>query len=135
HPLKLATWNELRFSHDLISVEALPRISISKFTPVTGLLWIGGSDLFTGRPLWLPYELVHTNYTLPLPSGSGCFVMSSNGLASGNHPLEAVSHALCEVVERDAAALFRLSDLQAQAARRVDLDSIVDEGCRALLER
>lgn len=135
HPLKLATWNELRFSHDLITVEALPRISISTFTPDTALLWVGGSDLFSGRSLWLPYELVHTNYTLPLPSGSGCFVMSSNGLASGNHPLEAVSHALCEVVERDAAALFRLNDLQAQAARRVDLDSIVDEGCRALLER
>jgi ribosomal protein S12 methylthiotransferase accessory factor len=135
HPLKLATWNELRFSHELIQVEALPRVSVSTFTPDRGLLWIAGTDLFSGRPLWLPYELVHTNYTLPLPSGSGCFVMSSNGLASGNHLLEAVSHGLCEVIERDASALFRFSNLEAQATRRVDLDSIADPSCRALLER
>jgi len=135
HPLKLASWNELRFSHELIEVEALPRTSVSNFTPDRGLLWIAGTDLFSGRALWLPYELVHTNYTLPLPNGSGCFVMSSNGLASGNHLLEAVSHGLCEVIERDAAALFRFSDLAAQEARRVDLDSIDDPGCRSLLDR
>jgi YcaO-like protein with predicted kinase domain len=134
-PLKLATWNELRFSHELIQVEALPRISVSNFTPDRSLLWIAGTDLFSGRALWLPYELVHTNYTLPLPSGSGCFVMSSNGLASGNHLLEAVSHGLCEVIERDASALFRFSDLDAQEARRVDLDSVVDPGCRSLLDQ
>ena len=36
------------------------------------------------EPAWLPYEMVHTNYTLPFPSGSGCFIDHSNGLASGN---------------------------------------------------
>jgi ribosomal protein S12 methylthiotransferase accessory factor len=32
--------------------------------------------------------------------------VTSIGLAAGNHQLEAVSHALCEVVERDALALW-----------------------------
>ena len=41
------------------------------------------------------------DYTLPQPTGSGCFLASTNGLASGNHLLEAISHAICEVVERD----------------------------------
>jgi YcaO-like protein with predicted kinase domain len=135
HALKLATWNELRFSHELIQVDALPRTSVSNFSPDRGLLWIAGTELLSGGSRWLPYELVHTNYTLPLPTGSGCFVMSSNGLASGNHVLEAISHGLCEVIERDAAALFRFSALSAQEARRVDLGSIVDPVCRGLLDR
>ena len=41
--------------------------------------------------------------------------MSSNGLASGNHLLEAISHGLCEVVERDATTLWHL---RGEGARR-----------------
>ena len=135
HPLKLASWNELRFSHQLAAVDELPRISISRFSPNHRLLWIAGIDLHSSQQLWLPFELVHTNYTLPLPTGSGCFVMSSNGLASGNHILEAVSHGLCEVIERDADSLFRLFSLERQAERRVALHSIDDPECRHLLKR
>ena len=43
---------------------------------------------------------------LPGPQGTGCFLANGTGLAAGNHMLEAVSHALCEVVERDAFALW-----------------------------
>ena len=133
-PLKLATWNELRFTHDLAQVEALPRISVSQFHSNHTLLWISGVNLMSGKSLWLPYEMVHTNYTLPLPTGSGCFFMSSNGLASGNHTLEAVSHGLCEVIERDAAALFRCRDLQQQALLRVAPETIEDPDCRQILD-
>ncbi|NLE88547.1 MAG: YcaO-like family protein [Myxococcales bacterium] len=135
HPLKLGSWNDLRFSHELVRVEALPRVSVSPFHPDYSLLWIAGMDLFTSRPLWLPFELVHNNFTMPFPTGSGCFVMSSNGLASGNHPLEAISHGLCEVIERDAAALFRLHPLEQQARLRVDLSTITDPECVRLLRR
>ena len=55
--------------------------------------------------------------------GSGCFLGGSNGLASGNHLLEATSHAICEVVERDASTMFGLLDAEAQAARRIDLST------------
>ena len=41
----------------------------------------------------------------PFRAGTGAFVATSNGLASGNHLLEAISHAICETVERDAATL------------------------------
>ncbi|MFO7178083.1 MAG: YcaO-like family protein [Pseudomonadota bacterium] len=133
-PLKLATWNELRFSHRLADVAKLPRISPSRFHPNESLLWIQGIELFGSEPCWVPYELVHTNYTLPLPTGSGCFVMSSNGLASGNHPIEALVHGLCEVIERDAVALFRLESAERQAAMRIDLDGITDPDARMLLD-
>ncbi len=133
-PLKLSSWNELRFSHSLAAIELLPRISISTFHSNHPILWIEGVDIFGSKSIWLPFELVHTNYTLPLPTGSGCFVMTSNGLASGNHSLEAISHGLCEVVERDAISLFRFGSLDNQDRMRVDLRTIRDHNCKRLLE-
>jgi YcaO-like protein with predicted kinase domain len=133
HPLKFGSWNELRFSHSLVRVDDLPRTTVSVFHPDRTMLWICGNDLASQEATWLPFELVHTNFTLPLPSGSGCFVMSSNGLASGNHFLEAVSHGLCEVVERDAAVLFRLKTAEEQENSRVDLATIADADCRRVL--
>ncbi|HEY5959321.1 MAG TPA: YcaO-like family protein [Polyangiaceae bacterium] len=135
HALKLASWNELRFSHEVISVGDLPKVSISAFHPNRSLLWIQGGDLFTSAAVWLPYELVHMNYTLPFPTGSGSFVMSSNGLASGNHVLEAISHGLCEVIERDATTLFRFESAKAQADARIELSTVADPDCRRLLEQ
>jgi YcaO-like protein with predicted kinase domain len=108
-PLTLASYNELRFSHPLVDVTRLPRLSVGSFHPALRLLWMEGRELRGNTPVWLPFELVHTDFTLPLPSGSGSFFMSSNGLASGNHLLEAISHGLCELVERDATTLWHLS--------------------------
>ncbi len=128
-PLKLATRNELRYSHPLIDVSALPRLSVGSFHDDSKLLWIEGFDLLGEAPVWLPYETVHLNFTLPLPTGSGSFIMSSNGLASGNHRLEAISHGLCEVIERDAMTLFHLDDDGAQEQRRLDLETVDDPAC------
>ena len=87
-----------------------------------------------GGPVWVPLELVSANYTLPLPPGSGCFQATTNGLASGNHPLEAICHGLCEVVERDAATLWGLTG-DARDRRAIDLSSIADPACRRLLDQ
>jgi len=134
-PLKLASYNELRFSHPVVDVAALPKVSVNSFAPNLRLLWIEGRELSHDEPLWLPFELVHLNYTLPLPSGSGVFLASSNGLASGNHLLEAVSHGICEVVERDALTLFQLSPTAERQQRRLDPASIDDPACLEVLAR
>ena len=78
---------------------------------------------------------MHTDFTLPLPSGSGSFFMSSNGLASGNHLLEAISHGLCEVVERDATTLWHLRTTAERYQTRLDLDTVEDPGCQEVLEK
>ncbi|MEI9938407.1 MAG: YcaO-like family protein [Pseudomonadota bacterium] len=131
--LKLGTWNELRFALPIVSVGRLPRIGVSRFTPNTSLLWVQGVDLIAGIGKWLPFELVHINMTLPFPTGTGCFVISSNGLASGNHLLEATIHGLCEVIERDAALLLLSVDQAQQFARQVDLATVNDAECLRLL--
>jgi YcaO-like protein with predicted kinase domain len=133
-PLRYATYEELRYTHDVIDLDDLPSIPKSRFDPDLTILWIEGYDLIQNRLVWLPYETVHTNYTSPMPPGSGCFYASSNGLASGNHALEAISHAICEVVERDSTSLWRrLSDVTSPD-RRIRLESVTEPGCRELLD-
>ncbi|WP_437903476.1 YcaO-like family protein [Sorangium sp. So ce327] len=134
-PLKLGTVSELRHRHRLLDVHNLPRLSIVDFHDHLRLFWVAGLDLVTGAPTWVPFEVVHTDYALPLLAASGAFVMSSNGLASGNHPIEAVSHAICELIERDAATLWRLSGPEHQRRTRIDLSTVDDPGCRTLLEQ
>ena len=131
--LKLSSYRELAPSHRLVDPTRLPLCRDSLYGPDEPLLWIEGSRLGDRSPTWLPYEVVHTDWTLPLPSGSGCFAANTNGLASGNHYLEAVSHGICEVVERDAVALWRIANDDQADARGLDADSVDDTDCRELL--
>jgi ribosomal protein S12 methylthiotransferase accessory factor len=63
------------------------------------------------------------------------FSATSNGLASGNDLLEAISHGLCEVVERDAMTLWHLLDAETRARTRIDLDTVSDPTCRSVLDK
>lgn len=134
-PLKLGSVADLRSSHRLLDTDRTPLITGSRFRPNFPLLWIEGLDLIAGSPIWLPFELVHANYTLPLPAGSGCFPASTNGLASGNHFLEAVCHGLTEVIERDASAVWSHSSRKIRQDSRIELDSVDDPDCCAVLEK
>jgi ribosomal protein S12 methylthiotransferase accessory factor len=64
------------------------------------------------------------------------FQISSNGLASGNHPLEALCAALYEAVERDAIACHVWSrDTFGRRIPRVDLSTVEHPLVLELLER
>lgn len=134
-PLKLGSFRELSRSHALANVAALPRAAASPYDDDQPLLWIEGQDLISGSPLWVPYEVVHTNYTLPRGPASGWFPANTNGLASGNHILEAVSHGLCEVVERDATTLWKHGSERSKRQRTLNLDTVDDDACRAVLDK
>jgi ribosomal protein S12 methylthiotransferase accessory factor len=134
-PLKLASFHELCLSHRVAGIDSLPQQSSSASHKSARLLWIEGVDILQGLPVWLPFDKVHTNYTLPLPPGSASCFMSSGGLASGNHLLEAISHGICERVEHDSTALWPLRGEEAQKEARIDLDTVDDPSCRELFRR
>jgi YcaO-like protein with predicted kinase domain len=134
-PLKLGSYEDLQSTHHLVEVTHLPRTTSSRFHPLMPLLWIEGYDLLQDRSIWVPYETVSTNASLPQPTGSGCFIATSNGLASGNHLLEAISHGICEVVERDATTLWHLLSEEERQQTCIDLDTIDDSSCREVLEK
>lgn len=132
-PLKMASLEELRRDHRVVDVEALPRSRLGAFAPSRQILWIAGRPLVGDGSLWVPLELVSTNYTVPQPQGSFAFPANTNGLASGNSFAEAALHALCELIERDALTLWRLAGAEARAATVLDPESIDSTPCRTLL--
>jgi ribosomal protein S12 methylthiotransferase accessory factor len=121
-PLRLASFAELRADVIVADPSALAR-AVANVPDDQKLLWIEGRDVASGAAIWVPLELVSTDFTTPVPSGSGFFQATSNGLAAGNHRLEAVLHGLYEAIERDAVALWRCCP-SAQSLRLVDPASI-----------
>lgn len=98
-------------------------------------LWIEGWELFAEEPCWIPFDLAHVNFVGAM-DGQHVFNSGSNGLASGNDLLEATSHALCELIERDASALWFVDPREGSDERtRIDPATIGDPICRALLDK
>jgi ribosomal protein S12 methylthiotransferase accessory factor len=102
------------------------------FDPNATIAWVEGFDWLQQEPCWVPAELVHTDYTRPL---DGYFLAGSNGLASGNHPAEAIGAGICELVERDAVALWSASGIRERAMRHLDTASVDDPDCCALISK
>lgn len=134
-PLQLATYEELRYNYIVADVDGCARPASSRFHANLRLLWCEGLDLLGRENVLVPYELVHTDYTIPFPPGHGCFAATSNGLASGNRLVEAVSHGICEVVERDATTLWKLRGEKRFEKNRVDLGTVNDPICRGVIDK
>jgi YcaO-like protein with predicted kinase domain len=134
-PLRTGSYREMRRRGAVADHRGLPRLTTGEFHEDRLLHWIEGFDLIGGVPTWVPYELVHTDYRRPALAREGAFMMSSNGLASGNCLVEATSHAVCELVERDGNTLFGVSSLDEQERRKLDLTTVDDPLCRDVLAR
>lgn len=95
------------------------------YTPARLFNWIEGFDLAANRPALLPVDLVCS------PPTEGILRhVDTNGLASGNTRLEAIVHAICEVIERDAISQHEFRTLFGEPGDRrppctaIDLDNI-----------
>ena len=130
-PLRYASQRQLT-GQQMADLERLSRVAGSGLTSDTRLFWIEGRDLASQDVCLVPFELVHADFTVPYLSGTGHFLLSTTGLASGNSYDEAVLHATCEVIERDAMTLANL-DLQGLKKLRVALDTIDNAAARHLL--
>lgn len=71
--------------------------------PNDPLEWVEGFELISREPIFVPLNSV----ICPYEPKRNCalYYGSTNGLASGNTLEEALCHALCEVIERDALAI------------------------------
>ncbi len=136
-PLRMAGTLDFGPTARGIDVQGLPKGPGPPFDERRPLLWVPGVDLLQpeGNPTWVPYEVVHTDWSVPPPPSTGSLATSANGLASGNHVVEAVAHGLCEVIERDAVSVLSYKGESAVDARRVDLATIDDPACLELLQR
>lgn len=84
-----------------------------------------GLELISGETAAVPFGLVHTDFRSETLQKNDGFVVCSNGLGGGSCYKDAATHALCEVIEGDAIALFKAS--QPGSFGRVDWRAIEDD--------
>lgn len=103
-PLRRLSFAEIGVDSEAADPALLPRCRGRTYRGER-ILWLEATDLLSGRPFWVPYETVSLDFAEE-ESCAGLFQAGTNGLAAGNHWLEAVLHALYEAIERDAVALW-----------------------------
>ncbi len=94
------------------------------------LPWVKGWDLLAHEEVFVPASSVYCQE--PALTWT-----TTNGLASGNHPVEAMLHALFEIVEREAMSGVSVNGrLQVrETCARVDLGSVDSEDLQDLIGR
>ncbi|QYA16457.1 YcaO-like family protein (plasmid) [Rhizobium sp. AB2/73] len=128
----IASQNELAASgHATDCLEDLLATGAQPIETMEQIRWSQAHDLAKNASIFVPFEAIHLDRTHVSPR----FWVSSDGLASGNTWHEAVLHGLLERIERDACVLWNVGDPACRHARRIDPDSIEDEGIRGMLEK
>lgn len=94
------------------------------------LPWVEGYDLLSGEAVFVPQQAIRfvdrpdTNYW-----------QSSDGLGAGASLTEAAVHGICELVERDAMAIWSFRTIAEMEAREVRIPPVADDRLEHLVER
>ena len=83
--------------------------------------WSEATNIVSGEPFYLPFELVSLDLSRDLPSA---FDRASDGLAAGSSREEAISVAIHEIIERDAVAAWLRRGLVSRTADALDIGAI-----------
>lgn len=97
------------------------RLRSDRPPPSGSIPWCGATDLLSGRPCWLPHDLVSLDFTRSLPSH---FERVSSGLGAGPGQGDALLTALHELIERDAEGEWQRLDRGRRLATAVAAESI-----------
>lgn len=134
-PVYYASIADLEARHRFVDLARLPQTPQPPLPRTVRQHWVTAHDILSGQDRLVPFEMVHADYTHPISAEAGCYPASTNGLASGNHVTEAVCHGICEVIERDALALWHAAPFAVRAQGRVDPASVVEEGLSRALQQ
>lgn len=134
-PDLIGSFRETRRSHNVLDPGDLePGISWRAYNHSRKIGWMRGTELVGDDSLLVPHVRLKLNYSDPHPEG-GLLAISSTGLASGNHPSEALCHAVFEVIERDcewrwgrmSVATRRATELDGKSVRSPMLQRLLDQ--------
>ena len=101
--ITVSSYNALRKQAECVDPREIIVPALADFSDDLDIEWVRGYDLLRSRKTFVPLNAVICPYVPQ--SGPVLFYASSNGLASGNTLIEALCHAICEIVERDAQAI------------------------------
>lgn len=113
----------------------LPLHSKSIYHEHFPLNWVQAYDLMQEQPTWLPLEFLDFSNSANRSYLAHIFDVTSNGLASGNHLIEAISHGICEVIERDALRMWQIYNLYEAPNKCIKLSTINHPACLHLLDK
>ncbi|AKT39183.1 YcaO-like family protein [Chondromyces crocatus] len=107
-PDVIGSYASLRTHRNVLDPRSIIATIEDDYTDSTEIAWLEGFDLFAQEPIWVPFYAA-AYFETPADGRHLCYtVTSTNGLASGNTLEEAICHALCEIIERDAWTLAEL---------------------------
>ena len=103
--LRAASYRDLlREGRRVVRPDTLPEyLHETFFSDDFRIRWVSGEDLLNGEEVWLPSSAIYI-------SRPRLHAFTTNGLASGNHIVEATLHAIYEVIERDTIASLKQGD-------------------------
>jgi ribosomal protein S12 methylthiotransferase accessory factor len=99
--LRRLCWREIERRHPVLEAERVALKADCKLNVDWAHDWMIGWDLLAQREIAVPFGMVSLAYSRACYDFR-IFQSSSNGLASGNHLLEAVLAGMLEAIERDA---------------------------------
>jgi thioglycine synthase len=110
YPNKLitGTFNKLKLSYNVLHPDEVVEPLTFDFQNDMLMDYVEGYDIINEVNILVPAALALFRFTPNPPSVNPFAFHHTNGLASGNVFEEAVCHALCEVIERDAISLAQL---------------------------
>jgi YcaO-like protein with predicted kinase domain len=115
-----------------VDIQCLPLQRPGPIPAEPALDWVEGEELLSGGRRWVPHHCVVLGRSRP---EERVFASTSSGLAAGNSRMEALSHAICELVERHAMTTWHSLPNLLKDATGIDLTSVEDAACRSLFER
>ncbi len=119
----------------VLELELVARASPAKLTSTETIEWCTGVELSTQKDILVPWGLVGLSHKRSAVGFHDSFEISSDGLASGNSISEAVFHGICELIERDAFALFQFLPIDEMRKKLVDISCCEDPVIQDLLSR
>jgi YcaO-like protein with predicted kinase domain len=132
-PEFIASYEELDRYGARIPIDRLPLTKYSLFRPTRPFHWMLGWDLIHQEEVAVPSSTIEFVPRARRDWELDCFQNTSNGLASGNHFLEATAFALCEVIERDAVACHHTAESCGRTPPRVRPETIEHALARELI--
>lgn len=102
------------------------------YRPDRPISWTRGYDLLCDEPVYVPLSLA--GYYIRFHEVQCFAINTSTGLASGNSLEEAICHALCEVIERDALTMADLVSNRITHMMRNKLGASAPAGAVTTLE-
>jgi ribosomal protein S12 methylthiotransferase accessory factor len=102
-------YKELSKSYDVLKYDEVIEPLSFQLTDEMNMDYCIGYDLISQKDILIPSSLAIFRYNPNPPSINPYSFFHTNGLASGNVMEEAICHALCEVIERDAVSIAEFS--------------------------